>query len=223
MVGHVTGKGHLVGDDHHGHVLGGKLADDLQDLAGQLWVEGGGGLVEEQDLRLHGQRAGDGYALLLSAGELVGVRVLAVGKAHLLQKLPRVGVDLVLRALLDQNRGLGDVLQHGVVGKEVEVLKHQAEGGLDAAQLGAAGVDGLAVYVTSGILAQIGQVAAVHGLQQRGAAQQRALAAARRADDGHHLTLLHRQGDVVEHLQLPEVLAHVIDFQNFHGARSFHR
>ena len=109
------------------------------------------------------------------------------------------------------------------MGKEVEVLKHQAEGGLDAAQLGAAGVDGLAVHVTSGILAQIGQVAAVHGLQQRGAAQQRALAAARWADDGHHLTLLHRQGDVVEHLQLPEVLAHVIDFQNFHGARSFHR
>ena len=223
MVGHVPGEGHLVGDDHHGHVLGGEVADDLQDLAGQLGVEGGGGLVEEQDLRLHGQRTGDGHALLLTAGELVGVGILAVGKAHLLEQLPCVGVDLVLRALLDQNRGLGDVLQHGIVGEEVEVLKHQAEGGLDAAQLGAAGEHRLAVDVPGGIFAQIGQIAAVHGLQQRGAAQQRALAAARRADDGHHLTLLHRQGDVVEHLQLPKVLAHMIDFQNFHGARSFHR
>jgi len=36
------------------------------------WVERGGGFVEEQNLGVHDQDRGDGDALLLAAGELVG-------------------------------------------------------------------------------------------------------------------------------------------------------
>ena len=39
-VGHVTGKVHLVGDDDHGGLAVGKVAQDAQHLAGQLRVEG---------------------------------------------------------------------------------------------------------------------------------------------------------------------------------------
>ncbi len=46
----------------------------------QLGVQGGGRLVEEHQLRLHGQRAGDRHPLLLTAGELRGIEVGAIGQ-----------------------------------------------------------------------------------------------------------------------------------------------
>ena len=58
--------------------LAGEVLDDVEDLADQLGVERRGGLVEEQHFGSQGERAGDGDALLLAAGEL-----------------PRVGVGLV--------------------------------------------------------------------------------------------------------------------------------
>ena len=55
----------------------GELLHHVEHLADQLRVERRGGLVEEHELRLHGQGAGDGDALLLPAGELrrVGVQL----------------------------------------------------------------------------------------------------------------------------------------------------
>src|SRR3712207_9024316 len=44
--------------------------------------EGAGRLVEEQRLRLHGQRAGDRHALLLTTGELGGVLLRLARDAH---------------------------------------------------------------------------------------------------------------------------------------------
>ena len=66
-----------------GDVDGGdpELALDRPDLLAQddpdLGVERGQRLVEQQDLRLDGQRAGEGHALLLAAGQLVRVAVAA--------------------------------------------------------------------------------------------------------------------------------------------------
>ena len=67
-----------MGHDDHGGAAAGQVLDDVEDLADQLRVERRGGLVEEQHLGLQGERAGDGDALLLAAGELprVGVRLL---------------------------------------------------------------------------------------------------------------------------------------------------
>ena len=72
-VRHVPGEGHLVGHHDHGGAAAGQLADDPQHLAGKLRVQGGGGLVEAQHVRLHAQGPGDGHTLLLAAGELMGV------------------------------------------------------------------------------------------------------------------------------------------------------
>jgi len=44
-------------------------------LRPRVRVEGAGGLVEQQQSRFHGERAGDGDALLLTAGHLPGVGV----------------------------------------------------------------------------------------------------------------------------------------------------
>jgi hypothetical protein len=71
----------------------------VEDLLDHLGVERGGGLVEQHDLGLHRQRAGDGGSLLLAAGELGGVLVPLVGDAHALQQRHPVALRLGLAVL----------------------------------------------------------------------------------------------------------------------------
>ena len=86
-VGHVPGEVHLMGDDDHGGLSVGEVAQDTEDFAGQLRVEGAGGLIEAEDVRVERQRAGDGHPLLLTAGELVGVVACPLRQAHLGQQV----------------------------------------------------------------------------------------------------------------------------------------
>ena len=72
-VGDVAREAHLVGGDEHRHPLGGELADDVQHLADELGIERAGHLVEQQQRGIHGQCADDRHALLLAAGEAIGI------------------------------------------------------------------------------------------------------------------------------------------------------
>ena len=81
LAGYVAGKAHLMGDDDHGGVFVGQLADDPQHLACQLGVEGGGGLVKAEDIGLQVQRPGDGHALALTAGKLVRIIIKLIRNA----------------------------------------------------------------------------------------------------------------------------------------------
>ena len=102
-VGHVPGKVHLMGDDDHGGLAVGEVAQDAEDFAGQLGVEGAGRLIEAEDVRVEGQRTGDGHPLLLAAGELMGVVARPLRQAHLGQQIAglrlEAGVDDFLSAL----------------------------------------------------------------------------------------------------------------------------
>ena len=60
----------LMGDDDHGDAGLVQLLEQGDDLLGGAAVERAGRLVGEQDMRVVDQRAGDGHALLLSAGKL---------------------------------------------------------------------------------------------------------------------------------------------------------
>src|SRR3546814_6254683 len=55
-------------------------------LADQLRVQGGGDVVEQQQLRLHRQAAGDGDPLLLPAGELARIGVGLAGEPDPLEQ-----------------------------------------------------------------------------------------------------------------------------------------
>ena len=82
-VGHVAGKAHFVRDDHHGHALSGEIAHHGKNLLRKLGIKRAGGLVKAKNFRLHAQRAGDGHALRLAAGELIGVLGFLAGQADL--------------------------------------------------------------------------------------------------------------------------------------------
>ena len=97
-----------------------------------LRVERAERLVEQQHLRLHGERARERHALPLAARQLVGVAVGEAVQVDQLEQLVDAGLDLVLRALADAEPE-GDVVPHGHVLERGVVLEHEA----DAALLGA--------------------------------------------------------------------------------------
>ena len=78
-----VGHRRVVGDQHHRLAeLRHRLPEHVQQALGALGVEGAGGLVGEDDRRLGEQRPGDGDALLLAAGQLLGRVVEPVADAE---------------------------------------------------------------------------------------------------------------------------------------------
>src|SRR5438045_3328098 len=92
MVGDVA----LVGDHDDRVALAVQLLEQPHDLLAGGGVEVAGGLVREQDGGTHDQRAGDGHALALAAGELARLVVHAVAQVHHLQRLAGAGQPLLL-------------------------------------------------------------------------------------------------------------------------------
>jgi transposase len=82
LVGHIAGKAHLVRRDQHRHPLLLQLADDLEHLADQLWIERTRDLVQEQRPRTGEQGAGDRHALLLTTRETVLIVIASVAESE---------------------------------------------------------------------------------------------------------------------------------------------
>ena len=190
MAGNIAGEGHLVGDDDHGQALLGQLAHNAQHFTHHLGVQGGGRLVKQQHFGLHGQRTGDGHALLLAAGKLAGLGVDVGGHAHLFQvaQCRLAGGLLVLVQHVAQAGGA--VVQHGHVVEEVEALEHHAHLGAVGAGVRAFGRD---------VLPMEQHAAVGRGLQQVDAAQQRGFSAAGGADHAGNIAVVDGKVNIAQH------------------------
>ena len=201
-VGHGTGKAHFMGHADHGHAVAGKVHHDIQHFAHHFRIQRRSGLVEEHELRLHGQGAGNGHALLLTAGKHGGVDVRLVADAHLLQQHQRSVLGLLAGHTAQFARGHGKVLQHGLVREQIELLE-------DHAQILTDLVD---------VVLRIVHINAVHGnkpavdfLKPVDGTQQRGLAGPGRAYDDHALPLIHMQGDILQGGQFSKEFPHMFD------------
>ena len=135
-VGDLAGEAHLVGDDDHRHAVVGEPAHHVEHLADELRVERRGRLVEEHQLRLHGERARDRDPLLLAARELrrVAVEPCRRGRRARAARAPRSrGVAFAIA--LHADRRLDDVLERRHVREEVEALEDHADLGALARDL----------------------------------------------------------------------------------------
>ena len=147
-VGDADGLGEVVGDEDDGLAQGALQTEELVlHLAPDQRVEGGERLVEEPDVGLDRQRAGDADALLLPARELA--REVALAALQPDQPDHLAGARLAPAALeplhLERER---HIVQHGPVRQQPEMLEHHAH--LVAAQLDQAGlVDGKQVACPS--------------------------------------------------------------------------
>src|SRR5690606_32846867 len=200
-VGGAAGEAHLVGDHDHGHPLLGQVGHDVEDFLDHFGVEGGGGLVEEDDLGVHRQGAGDGHALLLAAGELGGVLVGLFGDADPFQQFQGAHGGLGFGDLEDLGGAEGAALQRGPVGGQGDRLEHPADVAAQRGQGASLGGQGLTVQQDA---------TAVHGLQPVDRAAQRGLSRARGADDDDPLAGVDGEVDVAEDVEFTEVLVDVL-------------
>ncbi len=90
-------------------------------LAGK-GIEGAEGLVEQQQLRLGGQRPGDADPLALTAGELPDRLGVGLLQPHLAQHGQRAGLAFAARHA-GQLQPEGNVVQHVAPGQQAIVLK----------------------------------------------------------------------------------------------------
>ena len=106
------------------------LAEPLAELLADLRVEGAEGLVEEQHARFDREGAGEGDALALAAGELLGIALVEAGELDEVEELHRAPADFVARrpgfsrANLESER---DVLEHRHVAEERIGLEDEAD------------------------------------------------------------------------------------------------
>ena len=102
----------VVGDQQDRRVrLGLELAHEVEDARLDRGIEAGRRFVEDQQLRVGGERDGDDDALLHPAGQLVRVAVgdgLRVGDLHALER-PHGALLGLLRALAEDRERLGDL------------------------------------------------------------------------------------------------------------------
>ena len=117
----------VVRDEDRRHVdLVVEAAQPRAQLLADAGVERAERLVEQQHLRLDGQRAGERHPLALAAGELARVALAEVAEADEVQQLLHAGLDLVLRALLD-GQAEADVVGHRHVLERGVVLEDEAD------------------------------------------------------------------------------------------------
>ena len=182
-------------------------AEDARDLladgGAQVRVERGERLVQEQDLGFDRERPREGHALLLAAGELVGVAALQARQPDHLEQL----ADPLPSCRAGQPEG--DVRLHREVRKQAALLGDVA----DPAPLG---MDVRALAVDD--LARDPDRAAVGSLEAGEQAQQRRLAAAGRSEDRRQRPRRHLQVEAGEHGVRAEALAQAADLNAAHGA-----
>ncbi|MNO94057.1 hypothetical protein D3C76_856680 [compost metagenome] len=219
FTGDLTGEAHFVGHEQHGAAFFGQRADDIKYFLDHFRVKRRGGLVEQDDLGLHGQGAGDGRALLLAAGQLRRVGMALVGDADLGQQgfghFDGFGLALAEHAA----RGFDDVVEHTHVRPQIKVLKHKTDFAAQAIDLLAVG--GHQFTVLRGLelefFAGDQNLALVRVLQQVDAPQERGLAGAGGTQDRDHIAVAGGQRDALEHLQRAVAFVQVADFKRGRG------
>ena len=101
------------------------VPNQLQNRMGRLRIQGAGGLVAEQHLRIGGQGSRNGDTLLLAAGELGRIGIGLIGKPNHIQKLQGTFFCLFL-VHPDEFQGEADIFQAGSLHQQVEALENHS-------------------------------------------------------------------------------------------------
>ena len=197
---HLAGKAHLVRHHQHGHAGIGQLAHHVQHFLHHFRVQRRSGLIKEHHARLHGQRPGNGHALLLTARERMRVLVGMVFQAHAGQQRHGPFTGLLARELAHAARRQREVVQHRQVREQVELLEHHAH-------FLAQGFQPLAVVID--LDAVDDDATGIVPLQPVQHPQEGALARAGGAHDHGHLAGVETRRHVGQHLMLTKALADV--------------
>ena len=111
--------------NHHGFSFVCQLFNHRQHLANQLGVQRTGGLIHEDNFRLHRNGSGNANPLLLTAAKLAGIIVISIGKANLVQGLFGNGDGFFLIHAPAINQALCHIFQSIFVIEQIVVLENK--------------------------------------------------------------------------------------------------
>ncbi|KJK21189.1 hypothetical protein UB46_28705 [Burkholderiaceae bacterium 16] len=115
-----------MGDTDHCHAVLSQAFHDVQHLPHHLRVQRTRRLIKQHDGWVHRQRACDGNPLLLPTGEMLKMRFSLVAKTDAFEQCERLLLRLTLALRRDLCRCETDVLDHGQMREEIELLKNKA-------------------------------------------------------------------------------------------------
>ena len=196
-------------NDDHRHTARRKVAHDLEHFADHLRIERACRLVKEHHVGVHAQRAHDGDALLLPAGQTGRIVQRAVFQADAVEQFQRLLLRLLFGKAVQFHRRKSHVPQHGHVREQVELLEHHAH-------LLAVNVY---VYLGVGDVRALKQHLSAGGpVEQVEAAQERRFPGTGRSDHDHDLPFADLRVDAVERADVAEIHLQVFRFnQNVSG------
>jgi hypothetical protein len=206
-VGHLVCAGHVVRDDHTGHV---KVAlqpqDQLVDNVSAYGIQPRSRLVVQHHFGIQGDGPGQGDTLSLAPGELRGPARLQPVQTDEVQFFRDDPGGLFLRVLAVLRQRKADILGNGHGVEQRALLEENAEPPPHGHQpwFGEI-VDALAVEIDS---------AAVRAKQHDDVLEQHALAGAGLTDDHGGPPPLQGQINALEHLQLAEALTHAAELDD---------
>ena len=123
----VGGDARIMGDDDQAGTSGAhRVQEYLHGPLGGQGVQGAGGLVGEEEVRVGHQCPRDGGPLRLPARELGGALVQVLAQPQLTEGLAGLGQSLPARGARQKQRD-GDVVQGGEVRQELAELEDEAE------------------------------------------------------------------------------------------------
>jgi len=190
----------------HGHTVGDQVTDDGQHFSDQLGIERRSRFVEEHDLGIHGQSAGNGDPLLLPAGQLRRIVMSMAAQANPFQFSHGSGIGLLLAHAPDPQQGDPDVVHGGEVVKEVEVLK-------DHSHLLAVGIE-LALAMVIDPVSLQPDFASFGSDEKIDALEEGALAGTRRPDEDLEFSPGDGQRNPLKHLSLTECFLDIFNSQD---------
>ena len=124
---HVARERHLMRHDEHRHALAGQILHDGKHFADHFGVERARRLVEQEDLGIHGQCAGDGHALLLAAGDLARLGVDIGRHTDLFEVMHGLFARLSLFAAKHLDLADHAVIEHSHIVEQIERLEDHAD------------------------------------------------------------------------------------------------
>ena len=163
-----------------------ELRDDVLDVLHGDGVHAGEGFVQEDELRVHGEGAGNLAAAPLAAGELDALGLADLGEVELVDELLQAGFPLGLGHLGHLHDG-HDVVLHGHLPEDGSLLREISHALLGALVHGEAGqlvvVDENAAFVRDDLAGDHVETGGLSG--------------AVRAQEANDLTLVHFHGNAL--------------------------
>ena len=127
MVGGVAGETHFVGDHQHGRSGIRQGFDNGEHAVHHFRIESRCRLIQHQQFWIHGDRARNGHALLLTTGQFARISVRESGHAHPVEFVICDSYGFFPAFSLGVDQADGHIVQNRSVQKQIVILEHKTD------------------------------------------------------------------------------------------------